>query len=101
MKTLAEFKRRLVPGLSVTVEFPGSTIHGNTETTTIPGRTIARRVYSVHPGRVTWEKEGQPGQPGSRLYWPRADCIRFPDSNMAEVSHEPGGKPFATYRFAD
>lgn len=99
MKTLADFKRRLVPGLSVTVEFPGSVIRGNLGDTTIPGRTVARKVWAVKAGCVIWESEKLPGTPGSRLDWPAASCITFPDANTAAISHEAGRAPFATYRF--
>lgn len=98
MKTLADFKRRLVPGLSVTVEFPGSVIRGNLGDTVLPGRTVTRKVHTVTPGRVTWASEENPRLPGSSLYWPRADCLAFSGDTVA-VSHEAGGKPFATYRF--
>lgn len=97
MKTLSDFKRRLTPGLAVTVEFPASVIRGNLGDTTIPARVLARRVHSITPSCVIWENEH--GSPGSRLYWPKASCIRFPDTNTAAVSDEPNGKPFATYRF--
>lgn len=99
MKSLADFKRRLTPGLSVTVEFPGSIIYGNTEVTPLPGRSVTRRVHSISSSFVVWESEKAPGAAGSRLDWPRADCFRFVDANTVEVSHEAGGKPFATYRF--
>lgn len=98
MTTLADFKRRLVPGLAVTVEFPGSLIYGNTAITPIPGRTVKRRVHSVTAGKVVWESETQAGKAGSTLHWPRAECITFAGESVA-VSHEPGGKPFAIYRF--
>lgn len=100
MKTLADFKRRLIPGLAVTVKFPSHTINGNTSTTVLPAATQTRKVWSVTPSCVIWESTA-PGlrAPGSRLYWPKADCIRFPDANSAEVSHEPNGPAFATYRF--
>jgi len=99
MKTLADLKRRLVPGLPVTVEFPGSVIRGNLGDTVTPGRTVTRKVHQVLPSGVIWESESNPGQHGSRLHWPRADCVTFPDANTAQISFEPGGEPFATYRF--
>lgn len=100
MKTLADFKRRLTVGLSVTVEFPGSVIHGNTVETVLPARIVARKVHSVTPSYVLWQSESETGKAGSRLYWPKADCVTFPNANTASVSHEPDGKPFAVYRFA-
>ncbi len=99
MKTLSDFKRRLIPGLPVTVEFPGSVIRGNLGNTVIPSRTVTRRVHSVRPSGVTWESEAKPGTPGSRLDWPRADCVTFPDANTAAIAHTAGGSPFAVYRF--
>lgn len=98
MKTLADFKRRLVPGLSVTVEFPGSVIRGNLGNTVIPGRTVARRVHAITPGGVYWESEKTPGAKGSFLDWPKASCLSFNGEAVA-VSFEPGGEPFATYHF--
>lgn len=100
MKTLADFKRRLTPGSAVTVIFPGFVIRGNLGDTEIPSRIVTRRVHSVTPSAVVWEKEGENGKPGSRLYWPKADCLTFGlDGNTVAVSDEPGKNPFATYQF--
>lgn len=99
MKTLADLKRRLVPGLLVSVTFPGSVIRGNLGDTVLPGRTVARRVHSVTPGGCYWESEKAPGARGSFLDWPKASCLTFAGESVA-VAHEAGGKPFATYTFA-
>lgn len=99
MKTLADFKRRLIPGLFVTVEFPGSVINGNLGQTVIPGRSVTRKVHSITPSMVLWEAEAPKTGSGSRLDWPKADCLTFLDDSTCAVSHEPNGKPFATYHF--
>lgn len=100
MKTLADFKRRLVPGLTLVTEFPGYVIRGNCGDTVAPPRTVTRKVHSVTPGKVTFEKEGQPGAPGSSLYWPKADCLTFsPCGRRVAVADVAGGKPFASYIF--
>ena len=98
MKTLADFKRRLVPGLAVRVEFPTTTIHGNTQDSVFPARTVTRKVHSVSSSMLIWESEREPGKAGSRLDWPKADCLTF-NGNAVAVAHEAGGKPFATYHF--
>jgi hypothetical protein len=102
MKTLADFKRRLVPGMSLTTEFPGYTIRGNLGDTVAPPRTVTRKVHAVTPGKVVFEKEGQPGVSGSNLHWPKADCLTFsPCGLRAAVADVAGGKPFAVYVFAE
>lgn len=101
MRTLADFKRRLVPGLPVTVTFYAATIRGNVGDTVIPAATHTRKVWQVTPSCVIWESMAQLAAPGSRLYWPRADCLTFSaDGNTVAIAHEPNGQPFAVYSFA-
>lgn len=97
MKTLADFKRRLLPGLIVAVDFPGAIIRGNLGDTNVPARTLIRKVHSVSASMVVWESA--PGTPGSALEWPKATCLQFPGPDTAVASNEPGGEPYATYRF--
>lgn len=97
MKTLADLKRRLTPGAAAQVTFPSTVIRGNLGDTEVPGRTLTRKVHSVRAGGVYWENES--GGRGSYLDWPKASCLQFIDADTVAVSHEPNGKPFATYKF--
>ena len=103
MKTLADFKRRLIKGVVVekTYHLQGKLIvHGNLSATTMeaPPKTIKQRVKFAQSASVGFELlEGPKTGDTTWLYYPKAKDFRAVDENTAEIWED--DTLILTYRF--